>query len=147
MNYRKIIADDPGGTVEQALTALQSMGEEITLPENFITERTVYAALGGVDGETFLQSMIGFANHADPASLGELAVLIPVVARVVSWLKPGSESGVDICNPETQSVLNTLAAAGILDATSVSTLIGLSKTFVPKYPNIEASDIEYARNM
>lgn len=147
MNYRQIKADDPGGTVEQALAALQAMGDEVTLPEKLITERAVYAALGGVEGEVFLQALSDFANHADPASLGDLGALVPVVNRVVSWLKPGGDTGIDICNQETQTVLNTLAAADILDATSVASVIALSKTFVPKHPNIEVSDIEYARNL
>lgn len=83
-------------------------------------------------------TLSGIAASNDPSA--------PVVARVVTWLKPGADSaGVDICNAETQAMLN--AMVGVLDATSVATVIALSKETVLKYPGLQQTHVEKARAM
>lgn len=138
MDYQQIKLDDPGGTVDDALSALQVMTVQRDRAERMINERTVYAALGASAAEAFLQTLEGVAQSADPSA--------PVVARVVTWLKPGAElSGVDICNAETQGLLQMLAAGGVLDQDSVNAVVALSKETVLKYPRIKHGDIEKAR--
>jgi len=138
IDYQQILADDPGGTLEDALTALRVMSVQRDRGERLITERTVYAALGASAAEVLLQTLDGVAQSADP--------MAPVVARVVSWLKPSSEfAGVDICNAETQGLLLLMAANGVLDQTAVDGLIALSKETVAKYPNIHIGDLQNAR--
>ena len=140
INYQQINQDDPGGTVDDAMSTLQAMTVQQDKGEHLITERTVYAALGAQAAEVFLQTLEGVAQSADP--------MAPVVARVVTWLKPGSEiAGVDICNAETKALLQSMATAGVLDQTSVDSIIALSKETVAKYHGLTISHIEKARSM
>lgn len=140
MDYEQIQIDDPGGTVESALVTLQSMTVQRDRCEHFINERTVYAAIGATAAETFLQTLEGVAQSQDP--------IAPVVARVVTWLKPGHEiAGVDICSTETQGLLQSMATSGVLDQSSVDALIALSKETIEKYPGLTISHIEKARAM
>jgi hypothetical protein len=138
IDYQQILADDPGGPISSALVVLKQMVIPRDKSEYFINERTVYAALGAQNAEVFLQTLEGVAQSADPLAL--------VVARVVTWLKPSSEAaGVDICNVETQGLLQQMGAVGILDQSIVDSLIALSVEKVLKYPNIKYGDIEKAR--
>lgn len=140
IDYQQIKADDPGGTVDDALSALQVMTVQRDRAERMINERTVYAALGASAAEAFLQTLESVAQSTDP--------LAPVVARVATWLKPGSElSGVDICSTETQGLLQSMASAGALDQSAVDAVIALSKETAPKYPGLTISHIEKARAM
>jgi tryptophan synthase alpha subunit len=136
--YEEIRADDPGGDLDIALAYLQGLTGQKDRGERLINERTVYAALGAQDGEAFLQTLAGVAQSADP--------IAPVVARVVTWLKPGSElAGVDICNTETQALLQSMADGNILPQAIVDSIISLSKETVLKYPGIHIGDVQNAR--
>lgn len=134
MNYRQLAQDDPGGTVQAAFDTLSAMTVSHTASEKLITERAVLFALGGTDGETLLQVL-------EAAGQGN-----PVIARVVTWLKPGEGKGVDVCNAETQLVLGSLVGQGGVTQEMVDKLIALATTETLKYPNLDIEDIEYVRN-
>lgn len=136
MNYAELKLDDPGGGLDSALATLQAMTVLVDRGERLINERTVYAALGAQEAEVFLQTLEGVAQSQD--------AIAPVVARVVTWLKPGSsQAGVDICSPETQALLQSMA--GLLGQTNVDKVIALSKEEVLKYPGIHMGDLQNAR--
>jgi hypothetical protein len=138
IDYDQIRQDDPGGTIVDALSFLMDMTVDRDRGEYLITERTVYAAIGSQSAETFLQTLEAVAQSQDP--------IAPVVSRVVTWLKPGSEiAGVDICNAETQGLLQAMADGGLLDQSTVDSVIELSKETVLKYPRITYGDVEKAR--
>jgi len=142
MNYADIKADDPAtGDAVADLATLAAMTETTPLAEKLINERTVYAALGGAAGEAFLQGIGNF----NPVPGDALEPYAPLVARIVSWLTPGPESGVDIGNVELQGVLSLLASAGVVEATSVTSLIALASETNLKYPGIRTGDLEKAR--
>lgn len=137
MDYQALKLDDPGGTVEAALSTLSAMTTTRPRSEYLINERSVYAVLGGVDGEAFLQTLEGIAQSADP--------MAPVIARVESWFKPGPESGVDICNGEVQMILNGVVGQGSITQQMVDDVVSLSTETVPKYPGLKITHIEKAR--
>lgn len=88
------------------------------LSERLITERGVVSLLGPVDGDAFLTGIETFCSTTLPAQ-HPLKAAQPGIRRVVSWLKPGAE-GVDIGNPLTHQMLDTLVASGDLNAAHVA---------------------------
>ena len=133
MNYQAIKLDDPGGDIVAATEALAAMTVSQSKSEHMLTERGVYAKLGGADGETFLSGLEAVAGSD------------PVVARVVSWLKPVNGSGVDICNAETQAVLTALVGTAGITQAMVDSVIELASEEVKKYPSIRVADVKEAR--
>lgn len=133
MNYEQIRADDPGGMIEDALDALSSL--EITMPydERLITERSVYAVLGPLEGEIFISALEAIAQQDTS------------IARVASWLKPGSEAGIDIAHPVTQAVLGSLVNQGGITQQHIDGIKSLTTYQAKKYPGITYGDIEKAR--
>lgn len=82
-----------------------------------ITERGIISALGPVEGEALLAGLEAFAA-ADPATLPEqIAPAHAGIARVIGWLKPPSE-GVDIGDPLTHQLLDTMVALGVQGVTA-----------------------------
>ena len=133
MNYSQIQADDPGGDIVAATATLAAMTETVAKSEHMLTERGVYWKLGGHDGETFLSGLETVAQDN------------PVVARVVGWLKPINGSGVDIVNPETQAVLNSLVGVAGITQAMVDSLIELASETKLKYPGIKFSHVQKVR--
>jgi len=134
MNYQQLKLDDPGGTIESALAVLSAMTEAKPLTINRITSRDIYTVLGSADGEIVLQALESASNVS------------PVISRVLAWLQPGAEQGIDICDVEAQVVLNSLVGGSITQQ-MIDDVISLSIETVLKYPSIRAGDIEYARGL
>lgn len=101
---------------DSGMAASLSVGRT-RLTETMLTERSVISTLGIVDGETALASLEAFVAST-PTSPDMLQVQ-PGIKRMLGWLKT---TGVDVGNPITQSMLDLLGTAGILDTNSVNTL-------------------------
>lgn len=106
----------------QAIAAALSAGR-VRLHERLISERGVLAALPVPAGDLFLKSLESFA--ATPLDDGHpLVAYHGTIARGVAWLKG---EGLDLGDPLTRLLLDTLAAAGVIDAASVATLKALAE--------------------
>lgn len=101
---------------DTAIASALSVGR-IRYQSRLITERGVISALGPVEGEALLAGLEAFAA-ADPATLPEqIAPAHKGIARVIGWLKPPSE-GVDIGDPLTHQLLDTMVALGVSGVTA-----------------------------
>lgn len=101
---------------DTAIAAALSVGR-IRYAPRLITERGIISALGPVHGEALLAGLEAFAA-ADPATLPEqIAPAHAGIARVIGWLKPPSE-GVDIGDPLTHQLLDTMVALGVQGVTA-----------------------------
>ena len=88
-----------------------------------VTERGVASALGAVDGETFLAALETFAA----ANLGQghpLKTAQPAIARQLAWLK---RDGIDVGDALTRALLDTLAAAGDIEAAHAAAVKALAE--------------------
>jgi hypothetical protein len=107
--------------------------------ERFINERTIFSVLGGADGEAFMQGI-------EAASLQN-----PVIKRALKWLEP-NQAGVDIGLPLTRDMLDSLVAAGALNAESVAAVQALGVEMVSRAQEmglgvVEVDDIAYVRQI
>jgi hypothetical protein len=95
------------------------------------TERTVVSTLGLIAGEEFLSALEAIAV-APLASDHPLLPYQPGIARQLGWLK---RDGLDVGDPQTLSMLDTLSALGLLDAGSVTAIkaLGVDPDPVPEY--------------
>ena len=101
---------------DTAIAAALSVGR-IKYAPRLITERGIISALGPVEGEALLAGLEAFAA-ADAATLPEqIAPAHKGIARVIGWLKPPSE-GVDIGDPLTHQLLDTMVALGVQGVTA-----------------------------
>ena len=106
----------------QAIANALSVGR-VRLHERLISERGVLAALPVPAGDLFLKALEAFAATALPDG-HPLAAYHGTIARGVSWLKG---EGLDLGDPLTRTLLDTLAMAGVIDAASVATLKALAE--------------------
>lgn len=106
----------------QAIADALSAGR-VRLHSRMISERGVLAALPVPDGDVFLKALETFA--ATPLPEGHpLAAYHGTIARGVGWLKG---EGLDLGDPLTRTLLDTLAMAGVVNADSVATLKALAE--------------------
>ena len=108
-----------------AISAALSVGRT-KVRERLITERGVISALGPVEGEGLLAGLEAFAAAALPPE-HPLYAHHAGMKRVLGWLKPPAD-GVDIGDPLTRQLLNTLVALGVsgITAPRVATLLALA---------------------
>lgn len=94
--------------------------------ERLITERGVISALGPIEGEGLLAGLEAFAAATLPPE-HPLYAHHAGMKRVLSWLKPPAD-GVDIGDPLTQQLLQTLVALGVsgITAPRVAALLALA---------------------
>ena len=134
MNYEQLAIDDPGGTIDSALITLKAMTETKTHTQpHRITSRDIYNALGSVNGETVLQA------------LETAAINNPVMARVLKWIEPGPDQGVDIIDPEVQYALGTLVGGDVTQQMIDDIISNLSTYTDIKYPGLKHGDVRHAR--
>lgn len=94
-----------------------ALSEGRTRPHTrMITERGVISILGPIEGEALLQGLEQFAAATLPVE-HPLAAHHAGIRRIIGWLRPPSE-GVDIGDPLTAQLLQTLAAIGTPGITS-----------------------------
>lgn len=105
-----------------AIAAALSVGR-VRLHERLISERGVLAALPVPAGDLFLKALEAFAATALPAG-HPLDAYHGTIVRGVGWLKG---EGLDLGDPLTRTLLDTLAMAGVIDAASVATLKALAE--------------------
>jgi hypothetical protein len=120
-----------------------ALSEGRTRPRTrMITERGVISILGPIEGEALLQGLEQFAAATLPAE-HPLAARHAGIRRIIGWLRPPSE-GVDIGDPLTAQLLQTLAAIGTPGITSgrVAVLLAAAREDDP----ISVSDVSAALN-
>ena len=100
---------------DTAIAAALSVGR-IRYQSRLITERGVISALGPVEGEALLAGLEAFAASSLAAE-HPLYAAHAGIKRVVGWLKPPSE-GVDIGDPLTHQLLDTMVALGVQGVTA-----------------------------
>lgn len=107
-----------------------------------ITERGVISILGPIEGEALLHGLEQFAAATLPAE-HPLAAHHAGIRRIIGWLRPPSE-GVDIGDPLTAQLLQTLAAIGTPGITSgrVAVLLAAAREDDP----IEVAAVSAALN-
>lgn len=114
---------DPQTFDAVAAAAALSVGRT-RLASHLITERGVISALGPVAGEAALSGLESFAAATLPDG-HPLQAAHPGIKRVLSWLKPPSD-GIDIGDPLTQSLLDTMVLIGVLTAPSAAVIKALA---------------------
>jgi len=129
----QLAADDPGGTLESAYDTLKVMTETVNRDLHRITARDVYTACGSVDGEMVLQALEGAASGN------------AVVTRVLNWLNPGADQGIDICDSEAQAVMQSLVGVGGVTQAMIDNVIALSTETRLKYPGLRIGELRAAR--
>jgi hypothetical protein len=132
-SIRVAIAGDPAlqALVPDASAIADALPPDVTLRERFVTERGVVAALGILDGESFLSALDAFA--ATPLDSGHpLLPYQPGIARQLAWLKKGGvDGGIDVGSAPARQMLDTLVSAGVVDAAAASTIKGLAEVATP----------------
>jgi hypothetical protein len=113
-----------------ALAAALSVGR-VRRRMYLATERTVVSTLGLIAGEDFLSALEAMAVSGLPAE-HPLLPYQPGIARQLAWLK---RDGLDVGDPQTRSMLDTLSSLELLDAGSVTAIkaLGVDPDPVPEY--------------
>ena len=101
-----------------------------------ITERGVISALGPIEGEGLLAGLEAFATATLPPE-HPLYAHHAGMKRVLSWLKPPAD-GVDIGDPLTQQLLQTLVALGVSGITAPRVAALLALASVPDPISVDA---------
>ncbi len=138
IDYEQLKLDDPGGDLETALATLSTITTTVPHEVNRIFDRDVYTALGAMEGEVVLQAIEAQAEDGtDPYQAAFI--------RVLKWISPGAEHGIDICDTEVQGVLNSLVGKHGVTQPMIDAVISLKDQIVIKYPGLRKGDVEYAR--
>ena len=96
----------------------------VSVRPHMISERGVLAALPVPAGDVFLSALEAFAAATLPDG-HPLVAYHGTIKRGVVWLKG---EGLDLGDPLTRTLLDTLAQAGVVDASSVAALKALAET-------------------
>lgn len=96
----------------------------VSVRPHIISERGVLAALPVPAGDVFLSALEAFAAAALPDG-HPLVAYHGTIKRGVGWLKG---EGLDLGDPLTRTLLDTLAQVGVVDASSVAALKALAET-------------------
>jgi hypothetical protein len=108
----------------------------VSVRPHMISERGVLAALPVPAGDLFLKALEAFATTPLPDG-HPLAPYHGTIARGVGWLKG---EGLDLGDPLTRTLLDTLAMAGVVDAASVTIL----KTLAEQPDPVDEMDVRRA---
>ena len=109
-----------------------------TVVEHFVNAKGILAELGAVAGAAFLDA------------LDATAVSNSAVKWAMNFIR--SDSGIDVGNIETRNMLDSLAAANILDPVSVSKIKDLAVKNISRAEElglgvVKPGDIQFARSM
>lgn len=96
----------------------------VSVRPHMISERGVLAVLPVPAGDVFLSALEAFAAATLPDG-HPLVTYHGTIKRGVGWLKG---EGLDLGDPLTRTLLDTLAQAGVVDASSVAALKALAET-------------------
>lgn len=129
MNWTQIANGDPGGTVDQAFSAMAAETVSNTA-EKRVTDIDMARDMGFAQANNFLN---GIQAAID-------AQAIP--ARVMRWIET---VGLDVNNNQVATVLGNLVTAGHVTAGQVNAVLALGR--VAKYPGLEKWHIEKARRL
>ena len=99
----------------------------VTLRERLITERGVLAALPVPAGDQFISALESFAAATLPDG-HPMAPYHGTIKRGIGWLKG---DGLDVGDPLSRSLLDAMAAAGVVNAASVATIKALGQRSEP----------------
>ena len=132
MNYKQLKLDDPGGSIESAFAILSVMTETVDLALSRITERDIYTVLGGTNGELVIKAIESAATQND------------IAKRVLSWIQPGPDMGIDICDAEVQVFLNSMVGGSVTQA-MIDKVIELSSETKTKYPDLKVGHVIKSR--
>ncbi|MDQ5877818.1 MAG: hypothetical protein QG638_550 [Pseudomonadota bacterium] len=121
-DIRALPAELLAGRDTAAIAAALSAGR-VRLHERLISERGVLAALPVPAGDLFLKAIETFAATALPDG-HPLAAYHGTIARGVGWLMG---EGLDLGDPLTRTLLDTLAMAGVVESASVATIKALAE--------------------
>jgi hypothetical protein len=124
-----------GLTDAQIATALQAV-TATRVVERMLTSRGLYAELGPTMAETILQKLEGAAQVEGPMKA--------VLARAVDWLNAYS-GGIDVGNPYTRGMLDTLVTATVLTAEEVAALKAIAEETYNPFAGVYEGDVAAAK--
>lgn len=110
---------------EEAISEL--LPKIVTLKEVYVTERGVVAALGLLDGESFLSSIESFVSTPLETS-HPLSQYQTGIARQIAWLK---KDGIDMGSAPARELIDTLAYFGVLNQDHANLIKGLAEERTP----------------
>lgn len=114
-----------------------ALGPVLHVRSHMITERGVMSVLPVPDGDAFLSALESFAATTLPVG-HPLAAYHGTIRRGIGWLK--TSEGLDVGDPLSRLLLDTLAQAGVVSAASVARIKTLAEVDVP----IEEMDVRLA---
>lgn len=109
----------------------------VSVRPHMITERGVLSVLPVPDGDAFLSALESFAAATLPVG-HPLAAYHGTIRRGIGWLK--TSDGLDVGDPLSRLLLDTLVQAGVVSAASVARIKTLAEVDVP----IEEIDVRRA---
>lgn len=101
-----------------------ALGPVLHVRSHMITERGVMSVLPVPDGDAFLSALESFAAATLPVG-HPLAAYHGTIRRGIGWLK--TSEGLDVGDPLSRLMLDTLAMAGVVDAGSVAAIKALAE--------------------
>lgn len=101
-----------------------ALGPVLHVRSHMITERGVMSVLPVPDGDAFLSALESFAAATLPVG-HPLAAYHGTIRRGIGWLK--TSEGLDVGDPLSRLLLDTLAMAGVVDAGSVAAIKALAE--------------------
>lgn len=101
-----------------------ALGPVLHVRSHMITERGVLSVLPVPDGDAFLSALESFAATTLPVG-HPLAAYHGTIRRGIGWLK--TSEGLDVGDPLSRLLLDTLAMAGVVDAGSVAAIKALAE--------------------
>ena len=101
-----------------------ALGPVLHVRSHMITERGVLSVLPVPDGDAFLSALESFAAATLPVG-HPLAAYHGTIRRGIGWLK--TSEGLDVGDPLSRLMLDTLAMAGVVDAGSVAAIKALAE--------------------
>lgn len=114
-----------------------ALGPVLHARSHMITERGVMSVLPVPEGDAFLSALESFAAATLPVG-HPLAAYHGTIRRGIGWLK--TAEGLDVGDPLSRMLLDTLAQAGVVSAASVATIKALAEVEVP----IDEMDVRLA---
>lgn len=101
-----------------------ALGPVLHVRSHMITERGVMSVLPVPDGDAFLSALESFAATTLPVG-HPLAAYHGTIRRGIGWLK--TSEGLDVGDPLSRLLLDTLAQAGVVSAASVARIKALAE--------------------
>lgn len=101
-----------------------ALGPVLHVRSHMITERGVMSVLPVPDGDAFLSALESFAAATLPVG-HPLAAYHGTIRRGIGWLK--TSEGLDVGDPISRLLLDTLVQAGVVSAASVARIKALAE--------------------